>query len=109
MEQTFTCFLSGLEAPLKKKSVEHYCPKSLVPQYIWDNSANKFYVHRELNWIKGARLPCEWEELKFDLCYKAMLHWRMKNDDREFVRKAIKNWEHYQLNPCQYCLLRCGR
>lgn len=101
------CFLSGLIIPTGKYSVEHYVPKSRAPLYITDSQFNKFPSHKVINAIKGNLLPCEWEEMKWDLSYKAVHSWNIRNDDKVFVEKALKNWQYYIVNPCDYCLLQC--
>lgn len=102
-----TCFLSGLEIPKGKQNIEHYVPRSRAPKFITSNPMNLFPAHKVINCIKGNLLPCEWEYTKYELSYKAVHNWHIRNDDREFVKQAIKNWETYIINPCQYCLLQC--
>lgn len=102
------CVLSGLEIPKGKESIDHYCCKHRFPRRIWDNPRNKFPAHYMLNAIKSDYLPCEWHEMKYDLTYYALQHWRIKDDDREFIEQAIKNWEIWTPNPCDRCLARCN-
>lgn len=103
----YTCFLCGLIIPPGKLSVEHYCPKSRVDPVIANSSLNKFPAHRTINNIKGDLLPCEWEELKWNLCYRASHFWHIKTADKKYVEAALKNWETYTLDPCKFCLLHC--
>ena len=103
-----TCILSGLEIPKGKQNIEHLVPKSRVPKYIANNPYNLYPAHKVINCIKGNLLPCEFEERKFSLSYHALESWRMKSDDREFVRRTIENWEkNYQPDWCSICLLQC--
>lgn len=104
-----TCFLSGLDIPPGKYSVEHYVPVARAPRFITNNPANKFPSHRVINAIKSDRLGCEWEETKWNLTYHALHSWRLKQEDAYFVARTLKNWEHYFINPCYYCLLQCGK
>ena len=103
------CILSGLVIPAGKESIEHYLPKSRVPMCMWNRPENKFYAHYMLNAVKGNHLPCEWKEMKFDLVYKALYNWRIKQDDKDFLHAAIKNWEFYNPNPCEHCLAKCNQ
>lgn len=103
------CFLSGLEIPKGRVSREHYWPRSLIPSGFHTFKDNIFPAHKAINMIKGNLPPCEWEEQKFDLVYYAIHHYNLKNADKEFCRKALKNWETYRINPCAYCIMsdRC--
>lgn len=107
MEKTFHCFLSDLDAPMSKHSIEHYCPRSLVKKVIWNNPLNIFDAHKVINSIKGARMPCDWVDLRIDLAWHALTHWNLKKEDDAFVRRAIDQWEAYETNPCKYCLMPC--
>lgn len=104
-----TCFLSGLTIPPGKYSVEHYVPISRAPRFVTDNKANKFPSHKVINAIKSDRLPCEWEDTKWNLTYHALNEWHLKQDDQYFVARTLKSWEHYFINPCEYCLLQCEK
>ena len=103
------CILCDLEIPAGKESREHYIPKSRTRRQIWNNPRNIFWAHYMLNAIKSNYLPCEFEESKFELTYYAILNWRMPNDDREFLRRAIANWEFYNPNPCKICIAKCNQ
>lgn len=61
-----------------------------------------------LNAVKSNYLPCEWEEMKFDLTYHALMHWRIQEDDKEFLKAAIENWQVWHRNPCELCLAKCN-
>lgn len=102
------CFLSGLEIPPGKYSVEHYIPKSRSLKILVESEENKFPSHKVINAIKSDRLPCEWEDTKWNLTYHALNDWHLKNDDKYFVARTLKNWETYIINPCEYCLLHCN-
>ena len=101
------CFLSGLEIPPGKQNKEHYCPKSRVPQFIWQSPANIHPAHKVINAIKSDRMPCEWEETKWNLAHHALHAWNLKQDDAYFVARTLQNWEKYVINPCEYCLMHC--
>lgn len=109
MDDRPICFLSGLEIPTGKQSVEHYCPKSRVPTFIWKNPDNIHIAHRTINAIKSDRLPCEWEQTKWNLTHHALHSWNLKQEDAYFVARTLQNWEQYIIDPCQYCLLHCGK
>ena len=102
------CILCDLEIPTGKESREHYLPKSRFPMRIWNNPKNIFYAHYMLNSIKSNYLPCEWEELKYELTYRAIMNWRIKEDDKEFLHRAIDNWQVWHRNPCELCLAKCS-
>ena len=107
MENTFHCFLSNLDAPISAKSRDHYCPKSMVPKRIWADPYNIHDTHKVINQIKSNFMPCDWVDLRISLAYKAIQHWNLKTRDIIFVKKAIEQWETYQTNPCEYCLMNC--
>ena len=101
------CILSGLEIPKGKESREHYCCKHRFPKKIWNNKNNIFWAHTTLNGVKGDCLPCEFEELKYKLTYHALMNWNLQPEDRDFLRRAIENWEIYVINPCDLCIANC--
>ena len=101
------CVLSGLIIPQEKANREHYCCRHRFPKSIWNNPNNIFWAHYMLNAIKADYIPCEWSEMKFELTYNAIHHWRMPEEDREFLQQAIKNWEIWNPNPCTLCLAKC--
>lgn len=76
---------------------------------IWNNKNNIFWAHYLLNAVKGNYLPCEWEELKYGLTYYALGHWRIRDDDRDFLLRAMDNWAIYQPDPCALCLAKCNQ
>lgn len=108
-EKTDICFLSGLEIPKGKYSREHYVPKSRTIPEIWSNPNNIFPSHKVINHIKSNFLPCEWESGKWSLTYRALHNWNLKNDDAEFVARTLLSWETYQIDPCEYCLIKCQK
>ena len=101
-----TCFLSGLEIPEDKITNEHYYPKSLLPSNIANRKDNIFPAHKIINNVKGNLLPCEWEEQKIGLTLYAIKRYHIKSNSRQFLRAALKNWETYKINPCDYCIAR---
>lgn len=103
------CILCDLEIPKGKESIEHYLAKSRVPMCIWNNPKNKFYAHYMLNAIKSNYLPCEFFEMRYDLTNYALANWRIKQDDREFLEKALISWQTYNPNPCALCLAKCNQ
>lgn len=103
------CVLCNLEIPKGKESREHYLPKSRVPKFIWNNPKNIFDAHYMLNAIKSNYLPCEFEEIKYDITYNAIINWRMPEEDRDFLKKALGNWEVWHRNPCELCLAKCNQ
>lgn len=102
------CILSGLEIPKGRHTVEHYVPRSRAPSYITGNKRNIFPAEKTINNIKGNLLPCEFERLKYVLSYHAIRYWHIKQTDKEFVLKAIENWNKgYAPDYCNLCLLNC--
>lgn len=100
------CFLSGLEIPAGRFSRDHWYPRSLIPKNFYSIKQNIFPAHKAINMIKGNVIPCEWEEKKFELVYHAIHHYNLKNADKEFCRKALKNWETYIIDPCVWCIMQ---
>lgn len=100
------CFLSGLVIPSNRVSEEHYFPKMDLPYYIANNSANLFIAHSVLNSVKANWKPCEWEAKKIGLTQHAISSYHIKNVDRKFLIQTLENWNHYKINPCDYCLAR---
>lgn len=47
-------------------------------------------------------MPCEWEEQKYDLIYRAYKNWHIKSDDRRLLRQALNGMP--KINPCEYCI-----
>ena len=103
------CILSGLEIPRGQRTIEHYVPKSRAPRYIWSNPRNLFPAIKIINNMKGNLLPCEWQDTKLALAHKAYMNWHLRHDDKEIIKAAIENWHRLVFNPCEKCLLRCGR
>lgn len=101
------CVLSDLEIPQGRKNTEHYCPKSRVEKKIWNNPLNWFPAHKLVNSIKANLMPCEWEEQKMDLTYYAMMHWKIRNADKDFLQKTLNHWEEWHRDPCVLCLMKC--
>jgi|GEM_PF-6932543 len=105
-EEIEKCFLSGLEIPDGKKSVEHYYPKSLLPPRIYNIRENIVIACKILNNVKGNLRPCEWEDRKYELTLYAIKHYRMKYSNRRFLKDALENWKTYKINPCEHCVAR---
>lgn len=101
------CILCDLEIPQGKASRDHYLPRSRVPKRLWNNPNNTFWVFYMLNAIKGDYLPCEFWNLKYGLTCNAINNWRMPDEDREFLKRAMDNWSVYDLDPCSLCLAKC--
>lgn len=101
------CILSGLEIPYGQESIEHFVPKHRAPKRIWNDPRNRFYAQYMLNAVKGDKLGCEWENIKYALTYQAIKKWNLKSADREFLERAMQNWSEYRLNPCSICLMKC--
>ena len=102
------CILSGLEIRKGYMTKEHLVPKARAPKYITDNPANIFPADKIINNLKGAYLPCEFEEVKYSLTYHALEAWKLKTADREFLQRTLINWEHnYHPDFCNICLINC--
>lgn len=103
------CFLSGLEIPKGRKSVDHFYPRSLLPDKLRATPENLFPAHKTINEIKSNLEPCVWEEKKRDRVYYAITHYNLKEQDINFCIRTLENWEEYKINPCQYCIMngRC--
>lgn len=105
-----TCFLTGLLIPSGQYSKEHYVPLSRADPIITHNPLNIFPAIKIINHIKGNLLPCEWEEQKINLCYKALKNFRLIHKNGSLggiVKRSLENWEEYKITPCKYCLLKC--
>ena len=102
------CVLSNLEIPKGKQNIEHYAPKSRTQKHIWNNPANWFPAHKVVNSIKGNLFGCEFEEQKFDLTLYAMYNWKVKKEDKDFLKRTLEHWEEWHRNPCDICLLKCN-
>lgn len=106
MNETFICYLSNLEAPIKALTKDHYVPYSLAPLWVRDNPDNIHYAHRVINFIKADLMPCDWVDQRIKLAYKALMRWNLKKADAKFVQAAIDQWEAYATDPCRDCLLK---
>ena len=85
------CILSGLEIPEGKETREHLVPRSRIICRV-DDPSNIFPAHKIINCMKGDLLPCEFENLKYELAMKALYKWNIKTADRNFIRDAVINW-----------------
>ena len=101
------CVISGLEIPAGQESIEHWIPRSRAPRRIWNNPRNLYPAQYMLNAVKNNYLGCEWEDMKYTLTYNAVKRWKIQDEDRDFLLRAIKNWESYHINPCDLCLFHC--
>ena len=96
------CILSGLEIPQGQMNREHYLPRSRVPRCIAQDPYNIFPAIRVINSIKGNLYPCEWEDCKFSLVYRAYKNYNLRYADKSIVKQAIEEMQN--INPCEHCL-----
>ncbi|MBO7715665.1 MAG: hypothetical protein J6S85_19035 [Methanobrevibacter sp.] len=101
------CFLSGLEIPKGKYSVEHLVAKYWIPSYLANLPSNKYPAIKIINSIKDIKMPCEWFDMRYDLTYHAYLKWHLKQSDKQVIIQALDRFatEKDTLNPCQHCIL----
>jgi hypothetical protein len=97
------CFLSGLEIPKGKMSIEHYAPKSRIPKHLAQQSYNLFPAIKVINFAKGNLMPCEWHEQREYRLEYAYHNWKLKSEDRKIIRKALDKGLP-NINPCDYCI-----
>lgn len=89
---------------------EHYAPKSRVPYYIAQNPYNIRPALAIINHIKGNLFPCEWQDARLRLCYRALQNYHLKPAWRQQVRAAIANYESAPAaDPCADCICRFYR
>lgn len=99
------CILSGLKIPtIKDLSMEHYFPQSKGEYEFTHQIKNVFPAIKIINSIKQDKLPCEWEDQKFNLLYRAVHHYNLNDHDYNIVVAAIKNIENYKVDPCLFCI-----
>lgn len=96
------CFLSGLEIPRRKYSLEHLAPRHFLPKELYTLPANLVPSIKIFNYVKADRFLCEWETQKYDLCYHAYLNWNIHQSDRKLLRQALNGMP--KINPCEYCI-----
>ena len=97
------CFLSGLEIPQNKYSVEHYVPRSKVPEKI---SSVPYNIHPSIkvfNSVKADRFPCQWEYQKYHLLYETLQKWNLSQTNRHMIERAISRGLPVR-DPCKYCV-----
>lgn len=99
------CVLSGFEIPNGKFSREHYLPRAVCPECIYTLPWNIFPAIKIFNQVKGAYYPCQWYDLRYDLCWHAYQNWNIKQSDRELLCRALK-YGMPQYNPCELCVAR---
>lgn len=99
--------MSGLEIPKGKYSVDHYVAKYWLPPKLYSLEQNKVPSIKIINCIKGIKMPCEWEDQKYDLCSYALENYNLNKSDRNIIINALDRFatEKDKLNPCQHCLL----
>ena len=97
------CILSGLIIPDGKYSREHYLAKSLCPKEIAALRENIFPSIKIFNEIKGNLYPCEWMDMKYDLCYHALVKWNITKSDRNLIRLGLSKGLP-EFDACRYCL-----
>jgi hypothetical protein len=100
---TKICFLSGLEIPKNKHSVEHYAPKSRVPKFIAQQSYNLFPAIKIVNFIKSNLMPCEWHDQRDYRVAYAYKHYKLKQDDKKILRHLMQHG-FPDTNPCESCI-----
>lgn len=96
------CFLSGIEIPKGKFSMEHFAPRSRLPEQIAQHPYNIYPAIKIFNFIKGNRMPCVWERDKYHLVLHAYYNWNIKPSDKQLLRKALNGMP--KINPCEYCI-----
>lgn len=96
------CFLSGIEIPKGKFSVEHYAPKSRIPKELAQNPHNLYPAIKIINFVKGDLMPCEWHKVRYEKIYHAYKNWNIKSADRKILRQALNGMP--DINPCDYCI-----
>jgi hypothetical protein len=101
------CFLSGLKIPSKEYSVEHLVAKFWLPENLYSLPENKKPSIKIINHIKNIKMPCEWYDTRYELCYHALQNWNLKNKDKGIIIRALARFatEKEPLNPCQHCIL----
>lgn len=107
-QRDLICCLSGLQILSPNDlSAEHYCPRSRVPALFANHPYNIRPALKIINQIKGPLLPCEWERVKFDLCYHALISWNLNAPNENLIIQTLNNFgkEKGFYNPCRDCIL----
>ncbi|MBQ9539874.1 MAG: hypothetical protein IJU89_00390 [Alphaproteobacteria bacterium] len=99
------CVLSGLEIPPGKSSREHYLPRAVCPPYIYNLPQNIFPAIKVFNWAKAAYYPCQWYDLRYELCHHAYKNWNIKAPDRKLLLAALTHG-FPEYDPCELCVAR---
>lgn len=101
-----TCFLSGLPIQKGQLTKEHVVPKSKAPVYIANSPFNIRPAIKIFNNMKGDLFLCQWEDMKVELCYRALVNWHLKKKDKDCIIKALEVFERhpYTRNPCKFCV-----
>ena len=103
-EESNICILSGLEIPQGKFSVEHYLPRAVCPEYIYNLPNNLFPAIKIYNQVKGHLFPCVWYERRYNLCYRA-LSWNIKKSDRLLLLIGLEDGLP-EYDPCEICVAK---
>lgn len=98
------CFLSGIDIPYGKYSIEHLAPRHFLPRELYTLPANIVPAIKIFNMVKGDKFLCEWVEQKYDLCYHAYKNWNINLGDKRLLRQALNGMP--LINPCKYCICR---
>lgn len=100
------CYLCD-EPILRPKDLtkEHYCPKSRVPRYIAQSPYNIKPAIKIVNNIKGNLMPCEWEDRKVFLIYRALQSYHIDRFERQLLTRVL---EKYQKEGPQYVCDQCA-
>lgn len=97
------CFLSDLVIPKGKESREHLVPKHFLPPKIYSLQENIVPAIKIINSIKSDLFPCQWETVKYDRLFYALVNYNLRNDDKSIVRQVLNNGLP-ERNPCNYCI-----
>lgn len=106
MAKFIYCYLCD-EPILRSKDLtkEHYCPKSRVPRYIAQSPYNIKPAIKIVNNIKGNLMPCEWEEQKVFLIYRALQCYHLDRFERQLLTRVL---DKYQSEGPQYVCNQCA-
>lgn len=101
------CILSGMSIPDGEYSIDHFVAKYWLPSGLYSLPENKFPAIKIINNIKGIKMPCEWYNTRYELCYNALQNWHLKPKQEIIIIKALDRFatEKDTLNPCQLCIL----
>lgn len=97
------CFLSGLDIPQGRYSIEHVTPRSKIPPSLANTIYNIKPSIKVFNAIKSDRFYCQWIDMKYDLCLRAYKKWNLRNPDKKLLQMALK-YGMPDREPCEYCV-----